>query len=114
MNYVFNCEGIALSLATLEIVTPISAISINQYQIYARKDPYIGNWEDPEIQKLIPNEHLCQVLNQCYVINVNIALYVCACETDVMYHVILRVDDHVLIMADSALKSPLSTCFIGL
>lgn len=46
---------------------------------------YIGTWNSEKILQFLPWENLFQMMHQCLVLAVKVALYFCASETGVLY-----------------------------
>lgn len=105
-----NNEENVYTIGTIEIKTRISASSLNSVARYARSEPYVYRWSSTELQEMVPRDHLCQILHQCNVLNVNTALYACASETGLLFTVLIIVDDVQLSLASSAIESQLNLC----
>lgn len=61
----------------------VSKSSVSAAVELQRSMPYIGTWNSDNILKVVPRKNLCQMMHQCLVLGVKVALYCCASETGI-------------------------------
>lgn len=92
-------NGNTYAVSILQIKTRLSDASVNEVTQFIRSTPYVYNWNAQQLRPVVPNDHLCQLLDQCFILHVNMALYVCASETAILYCAAIHVPDYLVTMA---------------
>lgn len=94
-----------VSVATVEIKTRVADTTVNDGSSHVSVTPYVGAWNSAQILRVVPSDHLGQILHQCYVLGVNVAVYACASETGLLYTAIIHVPNSAIAIARSAYGS---------
>lgn len=88
----------------MEVKSHVTDKRLSSVTHLARVQPYIGVSNDEIIRFVVPWEHMMQMVHQCYVMNLTVALYVCASETGILYTAIMCMDEYVLELVREVLE----------
>lgn len=79
---IYFSDGVfSKTLCTVEIKTMVYSSTVVGVEETNIIEAYFGTINSPKIRKVDPDAHLCRILHQFVVLEVNLALYVCCSET---------------------------------
>ena len=84
-GHLVNDNGIPFLLATVEIKKRVASKSLNTALELATGDAVFFEVGDETFRKYIPESHTAQALNQMMILDVNVAIYLAAGETGLLY-----------------------------
>lgn len=82
-------------------LTSLSSSSVWLYPTYVQPETYSGEWDSAHMLFMITLEYIGQIFLQYYVLRVNIALFVCASETAVLFVVLIQGSNPSVLLAHS-------------
>ena len=107
-GHVVNENEIPFVLATVEIKTRVTSKSLNTALELATEDAAFCEVGHETFRKYIPESHTAQVLLQMMILDVNVAIYLAAVETGLLYAVYVHCSDVHLATCQSILTAQTS------
>lgn len=100
-------------VATVEMKTKVSDNGVSQALPSATADVTAVKLSTGECAELVPVEHQLQLLHQCICTPLDVGLYVCASESQVLYTAIVVVPEEVSIAAKGACRDVICPPLMG-
>lgn len=89
-------DGRLYYVATVEINSRVSDLSLNYLYSSYRSSLYVGSWASADVTRVVPYVHLRQMLHQMLVVGVKVGLYGCASEMGWLHCAIIYMSDELL------------------
>lgn len=96
-NHCFQDDfGVEYTLATVKIKPRISTGSVVELVHHAQSTPYIGLWDSVAMHKVVPEDHLLQMLHQFFIMHTNVSIYASTLETGLSFIAIVYISHEIL------------------